>query len=156
MQEYNLMVGDRVRYTNSRTPDWVGLEGTIEAIEGKSYVALLVTKENKTSGFKVGELIFPTLKNLELVQSVAEVEPVEAAEADEDAVNAPSHYTQYPGIEVIQLTEHMDFCRGNAVKYLARAGAKDKSKELEDLKKARWYTDRAIKKLEEELSTETA
>lgn len=68
-----------------------------------------------------------------------------------DSVNHPSHYTQYP-VEVIQLTEHMDFCRGNAVKYLARAGFKDPSKELEDLKKARWYTDRAIAKLEAEIA----
>lgn len=68
-----------------------------------------------------------------------------------DSVNHPSHYTQYP-VEVIQLTEHMDFCRGNAVKYLARAGFKDPSKELEDLKKASWYTLRAISKLEAEIA----
>lgn len=72
----------------------------------------------------------------------------------DDSVNHPSHYTQYP-VEVIQLTEHMDFCRGNAVKYLARAGFKDPAKELEDLKKARWYTDRAISKLEKELEEKT-
>jgi hypothetical protein len=67
----------------------------------------------------------------------------------EDVVNHPSHYTQYP-VEVIELTEHMDFCRGNAVKYLARAGHKDPAKELEDLKKSLWYVQRAISKLEKE------
>lgn len=71
-------------------------------------------------------------------------------EVSNDSVNHPSHYTQYP-VEVIQLTEHMDFCRGNAVKYLARAGFKDPAKELEDLKKASWYTLRAIAKLEAEI-----
>ena len=64
-----------------------------------------------------------------------------------DPVNSPSHYTQYP-VEVIELTEHMNFCRGNAVKYIARAGLKDPNKELEDLHKARWYIEREIARLE--------
>lgn len=66
-----------------------------------------------------------------------------------DAVNNPSHYTRFAGFEVIQLTEQLNFCRGNAVKYIARAGAKDSSKELEDLQKARWYLDREIQRLEQ-------
>lgn len=60
-----------------------------------------------------------------------------------DAIN-PSHYTRFDGIEVIQLTEHLNFCRGNSVKYIARAGAKDAAREIEDLEKARWYIDREI------------
>lgn len=67
-----------------------------------------------------------------------------------DAVNHPSHYTAYPGIEVIQLTEHMNFCLGNAVKYVARAGLKDPSKTIEDLKKAVWYIEREIQRLKEQ------
>lgn len=56
-----------------------------------------------------------------------------------DAVNHPSHYTQYP-VEVIELTRHMTFNRGNAVKYVARAGFKGgPEKELEDIDKAIWY-----------------
>lgn len=56
-----------------------------------------------------------------------------------DAVNHPSHYTQYP-VEVIELTRHMNFCKGNAIKYVARAGFKGgPEKELEDLDKAIWY-----------------
>ena len=56
-----------------------------------------------------------------------------------DAVNHPSHYTQYP-VEVIELTRHMSFNRGNAVKYVARAGYKGgPEKELEDIDKAIWY-----------------
>lgn len=65
-----------------------------------------------------------------------------------DPVNHPNHYTAYKGIEVIQLTEMLNFCRGNAVKYIARAGLKDPAKEIEDLKKARWYLDREITRLE--------
>jgi len=63
-----------------------------------------------------------------------------------DAIN-PVHYQSYPGVEVIQLTEHMNFCRGNAVKYIARAGLKDPEREVEDLEKAAWYIDREIKRL---------
>ena len=64
---------------------------------------------------------------------------------DHDPVNAPMHYTQHK-VECIEITETMSFCRGNAVKYLYRAGAKDN--ELEDLRKARWYLNREIDRLE--------
>lgn len=63
--------------------------------------------------------------------------------ADNDPINHPSHYTQYP-VEVIEITEHMNFNRGNAVKYIARAGHKDPKTEIEDLKKAKWYITREI------------
>ena len=64
-----------------------------------------------------------------------------------DPVNHPKHYTSHPsGVECIQVTEHMNFCRGNAIKYIWRAG--DKTDEVEDLKKARWYLDREIARLE--------
>lgn len=60
-----------------------------------------------------------------------------------DNVNHPQHYTDHPsGIECIQITEHMDFCIGNAIKYLWRAGKKDDSKQ--DLQKAVWYIQRKI------------
>jgi hypothetical protein len=62
-----------------------------------------------------------------------------------DPVNHPSHYTAHPsGVECIQITEHMNFCLGNAVKYIWRAGLKDGHADVEDLKKARWYIDREI------------
>jgi hypothetical protein len=66
-----------------------------------------------------------------------------------DTVNHPGHYTWLPnGVEIIDITEHMNFNRGNAVKYVARAGRKSKATELEDLKKARWYIDREISRME--------
>ena len=64
-----------------------------------------------------------------------------------DPVNNPAHYTAYP-VEVIELTEHMNFCRGNAVKYIARAGLKDPAKEVEDLRKAEYYIRREIDRME--------
>lgn len=62
-----------------------------------------------------------------------------------DAIN-PDHY-KINGVEVIDLTENLTLCRGNAIKYLARAGVKDPSKELEDLRKAEWYVQREISRL---------
>lgn len=64
-----------------------------------------------------------------------------------DPVNHPAHYTAYNGIEVIQLTEQMNFNRGNAVKYIARAGIKDPATEIQDLEKAAWYINREIRRL---------
>lgn len=72
-----------------------------------------------------------------------------------DVVNNPSHYTDSK-IEVIDYIEdkRLGFCLGNVIKYVSRAGKKmdsDKSaidKEIEDLKKARWYLDRRIFELE--------
>lgn len=64
-----------------------------------------------------------------------------------DNVNHPAHYTRFKGIEVIQLTEQLPFNLGNAVKYIARAGAKDPSKTEEDLRKAIWYIEREIGRL---------
>lgn len=74
-------------------------------------------------------------------------------DTDGDSVNHPSHYTAYKGIEIIDLTEQMNFCRGNAVKYIARAGLKDPNKEIEDLEKARWYINREIERLEANAGT---
>lgn len=55
-----------------------------------------------------------------------------------DSVNHPKHYNQGK-IEVIEFIEdkQLNFNRGNAVKYVARAGLKDPTKEIEDLEKAR-------------------
>lgn len=62
-----------------------------------------------------------------------------------DPVNRPAHYTQHPsGVECIQITEHMNFCLGNALKYIWRADLKHDA--VEDLRKARFYIDREIKR----------
>jgi hypothetical protein len=59
-----------------------------------------------------------------------------------DPVNHPAHYRSPSGVECIQVTEHFSFLRGNAIKYLWRAGAKGDLRQ--DLEKARWYIDREI------------
>lgn len=65
-----------------------------------------------------------------------------------DPVNHPAHYTSHPsGVECIQITEHMSFCLGNAVKYIWRYNEKNG---IEDLKKAQWYLNREITRLEDQ------
>jgi len=68
-------------------------------------------------------------------------------EPDSNPVDHPKHYTSHPsGIEAIQITEHMGFCLGNAVKYIWRADLKADA--LEDLRKASWYVQREIERRE--------
>ena len=66
-----------------------------------------------------------------------------------DMVNHPAHYTD-GSIEVIDFIEDkkLNYHRGNALKYLCRAGKKDPAKEVEDLQKAVWYINREIQRLE--------
>ncbi len=66
-----------------------------------------------------------------------------------DNVNHPSHYTGGK-IEVIDFIEdkELGFHLGNAVKYISRAGRKDADKTVEDLRKAVWYINRQIQRLE--------
>ena len=75
-----------------------------------------------------------------------------------DNVNHPAHYTwlkELCGIEVIDITRHMNFCCGNALKYILRAGRKkdasltDTEKQIEDLNKAIWYLKDEIKRITE-------
>ena len=68
-----------------------------------------------------------------------------------DNVNHPTHYTSNPAkcscgasVECIQITEHMGFNLGNAIKYVWRADLKADA--VEDLRKARWYIEREIQK----------
>ena len=83
-------------------------------------------------------------ENYEIVFGDKEVEK------GNDPVYRPAHYTDGK-IEVIDFIEDkkLGFCLGNAIKYIARAGKKDPTKEIEDLNKAKWYVERRIKELEE-------
>jgi hypothetical protein len=70
-----------------------------------------------------------------------------------EMVNGPAHYGGVDNpYEVIKVCEawglDLDAYLFNVVKYVARAGKKDDTKELEDLKKAAFYLDRKIKNLE--------
>ena len=77
--------------------------------------------------------------------------------SSEEKVNHPSHYTwlkKLCGIEVIDITRHMNFNLGNVIKYVLRSGHKseegmsDKQKRIEDLKKAVFYLNDEINRIE--------
>ena len=70
--------------------------------------------------------------------------------ANNDAINHPAYYTDGK-IEVSDFIadKNLNFFRGNVVKYVTRAGKKDPSKEVEDLKNAAWYIEREIERLED-------
>ena len=66
-----------------------------------------------------------------------------------DPVSHPKHYTKHPsGVECIQISEHMGFCLGNAVKYIWRADLKNNA--IEDLEKAAWYLEIELAKRKKE------
>lgn len=68
-----------------------------------------------------------------------------------DNVNHPRHYTKHPsGVECIQITEHVGFNLGNAMKYIWRADLK--GNQIEDLEKALWYINREIQRIKHELT----
>ena len=100
-----------------------------EADRRKSVLEVAVESERAMAGTHLPTDLIPVAPRLPL-----------------DLINHPPHYTAHPsGVECIQITEHMNFNIGNAVKYLWRAGLK--GAELADLQKARWYVDREIERL---------
>ena len=104
------------------------------------------------------------IKDLEpLNVDAGDIDEVEETVNIEDKVNHPSHYTWLKdicGIEVIDITRHLDFDLGNAIKYILRAGHKseegydDTAKEIEDLQKAVFYINDKIKLLNDKIRTE--
>lgn len=68
-----------------------------------------------------------------------------------DPVNNPKHYTSHKsGIECIEITRHMTFNIGNAIKYLWRNGQKDQNPAVQDLEKAVFYINDEIKRIKKE------
>jgi len=68
---------------------------------------------------------------------------------DYDPVSKPEHYNTDPsGVECIKITRHRNFNVGNAIKYLWRAGLKDENAHVQDLRKAVWYINDEITRLE--------
>lgn len=91
--------------------------------------------------------------NIEPLTRTESLKGLAAREAGEvGAVNHPPHYHAASGREVIEIIEAwgLNFSRGNALKYLARAGRKDPAREVEDLLKAKWYLEREIRRLKTE------
>lgn len=69
----------------------------------------------------------------------------ESRTVEYDPVNHPRHYKSHPsGVECIEITRHMGFNLGNAMKYIWRADTKGNA--IEDLRKAAWYIEDEIKR----------
>lgn len=135
-------VGDRVRVIDG-DPGWIGNVGIVTDVDDP--VIDSVPYRVELDGYAYGHEFFG---DSELIpETIVAQRPVIAQAVD--VVNHPAHYNRFP-VEVINITEQLDFNRGNAVKYLARAGYKDGVDELEDLSKAAWYVNRAIEKLTKE------
>ena len=100
--------------------------------------------------FEEGTLM-PSLQVLKRISEALNIDYKElnAEEDKKEMVNHPSHYNmgKYEAIDVIEDWE-LGFNLGNTVKYISRAGHKDNI--LQDLKKALWYLDREIKRIEKE------
>ena len=106
---------------------------------------------------KVGDNDYSRFSNIEKFKKFWRPYEAPNVKAPDDKVNHPSHYTWLKdlcGIEVIDITRHMDFNLGNSIKYILRSGHKkeegytDKQKTIEDLKKAVWYINDEINMLE--------
>ncbi|MFI6682588.1 DUF3310 domain-containing protein [Streptomyces sp. NPDC050485] len=98
---------------------------------------------NETKGLTLG---VDTYKAQEVMK--AAFTPSIPANSTESAVEHPLHYTSHPsGIECIEITKHLNFPIGNAIKYLWRADLKGRA--IEDLEKAKTYIDIEIKRREE-------
>ena len=69
---------------------------------------------------------------------------------EKETIDHPSHYGGDNIYEAIKVVEAwgLGFCLGNCLKYISRLAKKDPEKTLEDLKKSRWYLDRAIQNFE--------
>ena len=72
----------------------------------------------------------------------------EEMSGEEEVVSHPKHYTWLQGIEVIDITEQLNFNLGNVLKYVLRCDHKHKDNGITDLKKAAFYLQREIARRE--------
>ena len=109
---------------------------------------------DKVRNYDFSHLEKPTFSPRKFGNQVAQVflgemERKKMSEEKVEAINHPNHYLgsrKYEPIDVINDWE-LNFQTGNAVKYISRAGRKNKDKTVEDLKKAVWYLEWEIANL---------
>ncbi|WP_199815969.1 DUF3310 domain-containing protein [Streptomyces sp. NRRL S-241] len=139
--------GDKVRVFSPKLPT-----DRIKRYQGFRGVVYSVNSHT-TAPYPYGVKLYVNgqAKFLNLAEDEIEAISAPLSDGGNSAVDHPSHYTWLPnGLEVIDLTENLNFNRGNGVKYIVRAGRKDAATELEDLKKALWYINREIQRLSKE------
>ena len=107
---------------------------TVDCIDYKSVDSAKEVNVIKPSHYKAGECEDFTFFDVD-------------REENKEMINHPSHYNKgkFEAIDVIEDWQ-LNFNLGNTVKYISRAGHKDDI--IQDLKKALWYLDREIKRLE--------
>lgn len=116
--------------------------------KGDSYVVDFLNSKiygRNNTPYSIGEVV----ANLGTLNSFDDYFEYIYEEKTNDSVNHPNHYTWLKdkcGIEVIDITRHLDFDLGNALKYILRAGKKEDA--IQDLEKAIWYIQDKIKMLE--------
>lgn len=132
-------IGDRVVVVRDNHPvkgvtSYVGQRGeVIRVFDGQDFEVGVVLESRSIRHFDSSELEF------EHIYDTLSSPAVEVDSGPEDAVNHPSHYTSHPsGVECIEITKHMGFLDGNAMKYLWRYSLKNG---VEDLYKCRQYLD---------------
>lgn len=106
----------------------------------------IVRRESDGYVMEVGEngRLHSLEENEDIIEFLPRGQPRDEQPPASDNVNHPPHYTSHPsGIECIQVTEHMPFNLGNAVKYIWRHEGKNGA---EDLRKAIWYLEREIQR----------
>lgn len=83
------------------------------------------------------------------VRPPSQLVPMRLKKSHEETIDHPNHYHKASGVEVIDAIEawQLSFSLGNCVKYIARAAFKGNM--LNDLRKAKWYLDRAIFNVEQ-------
>ena len=86
--------------------------------------------------------VYPLKKQKEIEKAILKMN---------DNINNPSHYggkdNPYEAIKVIEAWK-LNFNLGNTTKYISRCGKKEGNSTLQDLKKAKWYLEREIERLE--------
>ncbi|MFF4245247.1 DUF3310 domain-containing protein [Streptomyces sp. NPDC001822] len=148
-------VGDEVIIATPSTPYvqmFKGMQGTVTRVVSDYPFPFEVRVDNRLLCFAGRELAPVDLADIsdfrKVLDEVHATLWAEVLEPVEDEVNSPSHYTWLPGgIEVIDITELLNFNVGNVVKYALRAGHKTEDP-ITDLRKAAWYINREIERLE--------
>jgi hypothetical protein len=140
MSETKFTVGDRVRVTNTKSLLFSDHCVIKEIVRASNELSLFVWQESGLSS--------DWLKEVDM--ELAEPAPAVNECLTVDSVNHPAHYNQ-GGIECIEAIKaaigdgFVSYLRGNCIKYLWRCEHKGG---IEDLKKAAFYLDRAIKEME--------
>lgn len=120
-------------------------------VEGKEYT---VDAERKIGDSVLLYLVRYSCYNEDWFSS-ERFKEIEKKEESEDLVNHPNHYKGNKGIETIDFIENVltreefvGYLRGNIIKYQSRANLKERKEE--DLKKAKWYSDKLVEVLKNE------